>query len=71
MICEIGSLIKWYDYYHDNNVVRDSGLGLVLKIQKNKYFDCINYVIFRNKYNDTMFFGEHEIEIFVEKEIKK
>ena len=28
----IGDLVKWYDYYAEGDIVRDAGLGMVLRI---------------------------------------
>ena len=29
---EIGDLVKWYDYYAEGDIVRDAGIGIVVKI---------------------------------------
>ena len=63
---EIGEIIKWYEPYADGYITKDSGLGLILKINKRDLGftegPYTNYTVYRNKHQDTMNFDVGELE---------
>ncbi len=60
---EPGELVKWFENYHDGDIVKDVGLGIILSSSKVSYENLhhISYEIYRNKHNDKMFFHEQDI----------
>ena len=42
---EIGSRIKWYDYYADGDIVRDAGYGLIVNLKEYSSFSH-HYILY-------------------------
>ena len=59
---KIGSLVKWYEHYADESVIKDAGYGIILKINEHQHLGYTNYLIYRNVHSDTMVFSPFEIE---------
>ena len=60
-----GDLVKWYMIY-DVGIAKDAGIGIIIDCYKYDMFEepCYTYKVFRNEHNDTMIFGETEIQKF-------
>jgi hypothetical protein len=66
---KVGEIVKWYLTYADVNIVKDSGIGVIIKKEKiqNPYTHVDNqlkYEIFCNKLNQKEWFVEPYIEKF-------
>ena len=67
---QIGDLVKWYDYYAEGDIVKDAGLGIVLRvIEKAKalhplsYYADELYLIQRMNYHNQEWYTSHSIDI--------
>jgi len=61
-----GDLVKWYEVYGDVHITKDWGYGIVVKKSIANYGfssgPVTSYRVYREKYQDIMFFEEHCIE---------
>tara|TARA_Y100001937_G_scaffold128604_1_gene206162 strand:+ start:3250 stop:3486 length:237 start_codon:yes stop_codon:yes gene_type:complete len=63
----IGEMVKWYLMFHDVNIVKDSGIGVIIKKEKvhnpftyvNDYF---RYEVYCTKLNQKEWFTEPYVE---------
>lgn len=72
---EVGQLVTWYESYADGFMTRDSGQGIVLKINTHNYGFSSgphkSYIVYRNKHKDTMGFCAEELELLKSKTKKE
>ncbi len=54
---QVGEIIKWYETYAYGDIIKDAGLGVLLKVTGAQCFQ-----IFRIKKGDTIFVSKNEIE---------
>ena len=43
MLVKVGDLVKWYELFADDTIVKDAGTGIIMKIKNiilNKLFSC-------------------------------
>ena len=55
----IGELIRWYETYANDDIVKDTGVGILLE-QRN-YSDYKTYKVFRIEKQDTVFLFDQDI----------
>jgi hypothetical protein len=61
-IMEIGELIKWYEMYGDINIVRNSGLGIIVSKYRLHNYNTLMYEVYRLMTQDTISLEECFIE---------
>jgi|TARA_B100000900_G_scaffold330949_1_gene291549 hypothetical protein len=71
----IGEMVKWYSVYNDVNIIKDSGIGVIIKkeIVHNPFTpdvsDYFRYQVYCTKLNQKEWFIEPYVEKFnMEKE---
>ncbi len=68
-----GDLVRWYEYYADGDIVRDSGIGIILESDQWRHdeesslrFSSIVHVIFKvYKLNEGTceWFSDHHVDV--------
>lgn len=73
MDIEVGNIVQWWTRY-DDDIVRASGTGIVLNVQKREYQSVTrdevikykNFDVYRFKFNDIMSINQRDIEFLKE-----
>ena len=74
---DVGDLVKWFDYYADGDIVKDAGLGIVLRIierpdppHTHSYFAHELYLIQRMDKVGQHWYADHSLDL-VAKAVQK
>jgi hypothetical protein len=73
MSAKVGDLVKWYELYADDTIVKDAGTGIVMKIKNMNYYGGDGthknklYDVYRFKHGDTHSFIDYNIEALTER----
>ena len=71
MSAKVGDLVKWYELYADDTIVKDAGSGIIMKVKNMNYYGGIYknklYDVYRFKYSDIHSFIDYNIEKLEEK----
>jgi hypothetical protein len=55
-----GELVRWFDTYAYSDIVKDSGLGIVVKIYKSETFTF--YQVYKSKYQLLQSYSEQDLQ---------
>ena len=55
----IGELVRWYETYANDDIVKDTGVGILL--EQRDYPDYKTYKVFRIEKQDTVFLFNQDI----------
>ena len=55
----IGELVRWYETYANDDIVKDTGVGILL--EQRDYPDYKTYKVFRIEKQDTVFLFDQDI----------
>lgn len=55
----IGELVRWYETYANDDIVKDTGVGIIL--EQRDYSDYKTYKVFRIEKQDTVFLFDQDI----------
>ncbi len=63
-----GQLVKWYLTHHDVDIVKDSGLGVIIEIEEKEALGIkwLLYTVHRIKCGDNKDFYEDNLELIKE-----
>jgi hypothetical protein len=66
MSVKVGDLVKWYELYADETIVKDAGSGIIMKVKDMNYYggDYKNklYDVYRFKHSDIFSFIDYNVE---------
>ncbi len=61
---KVGELVRWLEEYADGDLIRDTGLGVIMGSEQYSYnnHNYTVYKIYRNKHNDIESISERNIQ---------
>ena len=69
MLVKVGDLVKWYELFADDTIVKDAGTGIIMKIKNMNYYGGDGthknklYDVYRFKHSDIHSFIDYNIEL--------
>lgn len=69
MSYEIGDLVNWIEEYADGDIIKDTGVGILLGITDYTYNDLSykTYSVYRSKYEDVLSISGRNISKLITK----
>tara|TARA_B100000131_G_scaffold323231_1_gene380710 strand:- start:5109 stop:5330 length:222 start_codon:yes stop_codon:yes gene_type:complete len=67
MSAKVGDLVKWYELYADDTIVKDAGSGIIMKVKNMNYYGGI----YKNKLYDVYRFKHSDIHSFIDYNVEK